>query len=226
MGQSANAQADSLNSGGSSTPGHSRDVRELVGLVDSSKKIVANRSNAKKSTGPRTLRGKSRARWNALKHGAFATLRPIRGEDAKAYRDLSERVLTETTPKTAIECMLVDQIIGDMWRLKRVEQAERAYFEQIRKAALSRAVRLLSAEEIQLVPDILERAKPTVLEGAGTMSRSVNKKLEVAINPDKLMLDGMVSPELAFPYFTLAQIRRSLVQGILRKDARLAEQQG
>jgi hypothetical protein len=35
----------------------------------SEKKIAANRLNAKRSTGPRTSRGKSRARGNATRHG-------------------------------------------------------------------------------------------------------------------------------------------------------------
>ncbi len=133
------------------------DVRALVGLVASNKRIEANRNNAKKSTGPKTQRGKSHSRLNALKHGAFATQRLIRGEDEKAYQQLSARVFAEAKPKTAIECMLVDQIVGDMWRLKRVEQAERAYFEQIRASALARTLQTFSAREIELVPDILGR---------------------------------------------------------------------
>ena len=35
-------------------------------------KLNANRENSKKSTGPRTLRGKAYSRRNALKHGLFA----------------------------------------------------------------------------------------------------------------------------------------------------------
>ncbi len=38
----------------------------------SPKKLNANRQNAKKSTGPKTLRGKAHSRRNALKHGLFA----------------------------------------------------------------------------------------------------------------------------------------------------------
>src|SRR5450755_4335925 len=35
----------------------------------SARKIVANRSNALRSTGPTSKAGKSRVRWNALTHG-------------------------------------------------------------------------------------------------------------------------------------------------------------
>ena len=44
-------------------------------------RIQANRANAKKSTGPKTVDGKTRSRANALKHGFCATVLPIPGED-------------------------------------------------------------------------------------------------------------------------------------------------
>jgi hypothetical protein len=40
--------------------------------MTSTKKIVASRSNATKSTGPKTAQGKKRARTNALRHGLVA----------------------------------------------------------------------------------------------------------------------------------------------------------
>jgi len=43
----------------------------------SEKKLNANRENAKKSTGPRTLGGKAYSRRNAIKHGLFARGAPL-----------------------------------------------------------------------------------------------------------------------------------------------------
>src|SRR5260370_14699276 len=40
--------------------------------MTSAKKIAASRSNATKSTGPKTAQGKKRARTNALRHGLAA----------------------------------------------------------------------------------------------------------------------------------------------------------
>jgi hypothetical protein len=71
---------------------------------------------------------------------------------------------------------------------------------------MARTLRTLSGAEIELVPGIIEGAKPLFLEGTETTSRSITTKLEAAIAPDKLILDGMVSPEMAFPYSTLAHI--------------------
>jgi hypothetical protein len=42
--------------------------------VASERKILANRQNARRSTGPRTSGGKARARQNALRHGLAVTV--------------------------------------------------------------------------------------------------------------------------------------------------------
>ena len=42
------------------------------GISLSSKKLAANRRNAKRSTGPRTERGKKASRFNAVRTGLFA----------------------------------------------------------------------------------------------------------------------------------------------------------
>jgi hypothetical protein len=53
--------------------------------VVSGKKLRANRENAKRSTGPRTIEGKSRASRNAVRHGLFsAALRDARRPDRVA----------------------------------------------------------------------------------------------------------------------------------------------
>lgn len=41
--------------------------------VTSAAKVLANRKNAKRSTGPRTLAGRTRSAQNSIKHGAYAT---------------------------------------------------------------------------------------------------------------------------------------------------------
>src|SRR5262249_35903780 len=47
-------------------------------MMTSERKIAANRRNAQRSSGPRTVRGKLRVSRNALRHGlAAATLRDV-----------------------------------------------------------------------------------------------------------------------------------------------------
>jgi len=191
--------------------------------LGSEKKVAANRLNAKKCTGPRTDRGKSQASLNALKHGLFARRRLIAGENARAYLELSESVFAEARPGTALERMLADQIVGDIWRLRRVEQAERAYLEHVRAANLARATRTLPQTERAQAQK--EQETTSIGVPLEPMLRSVRSKLQAASRADKVMLDAMVAPERAFPYSTLEQIRRALVRDILRMGASLSELQ-
>ncbi len=67
--------------------------------IPSEKRLKANRENARKSTGPRTQRGKAYSRRNAIKHGLFA--RPaidflLQNERWSEYRNCS-RTYARTT---------------------------------------------------------------------------------------------------------------------------------
>lgn len=55
--------------------------------MTSERKIAANRSNAKKSTGPRTNAGRSKSRRNALRHGLAVDIRTD-----SAYREEIEQL--------------------------------------------------------------------------------------------------------------------------------------
>jgi hypothetical protein len=127
-----------------------RDIRHLVARMTSKKTIAANRSNAKKSTGPKSVRGKALARFNALKFGTFAAQRLISGEDENEYQQLAARVSAELKPAAVVEAMLVDQIIGDLWRLKRIECAEPIYFEHVRHSMMTRLLRSMSDSDLGL----------------------------------------------------------------------------
>jgi hypothetical protein len=88
----------------------------------SEKKLNANRENAKKSTGPKTPRGKSYSRCNALKHGLFA--RPstefvIMGEDRARYKKLLEDLFEQHQPVGRAEELEVERILVCWWRLQR-----------------------------------------------------------------------------------------------------------
>ena len=132
-----NDKTSPRNSKSSIGPSRTDEDAEPRCLISTSKKIEANRKNAKRSIGPRTVRGKLHSRLNALKHGAFSNHRLLPGEVEKDYAQLSTFVFRDAKPKTAIEVMVVDQIVGGIWRLRRVEQAEHAYFRQVQKGGAS-----------------------------------------------------------------------------------------
>jgi len=82
-------------------------------------KILANRRNAKKSTGPRTTEGKAAISKNAVKHGLL-TRRDVITTESQAEFDLyRDQMLAELTPTTPMESILAERIVSLSWRLKR-----------------------------------------------------------------------------------------------------------
>ena len=92
------------------------------------KKIAANRTNAKRSTGPRTDWGKSFSRFNAIKSGLFAdeiVIPKCDGEDAcRNFSIFLQELREDFEPVGALEKALVETIAQGFWRLRRATRAE------------------------------------------------------------------------------------------------------
>jgi len=82
--------------------------------------IIANRRNAQKSTGPRTIEGKTAVSQNAVKHGLTAGQDIISSESRSEFELYRDRMLAELDPASPMESMLAERIVGLSWRLKRV----------------------------------------------------------------------------------------------------------
>jgi hypothetical protein len=100
----------------------------------SEKQVKANRRNASKSTGPRTERGKSWSRLNALKHGILASQAVITTTEGRAAREAFEAMVVgfmlDFRPVGAFEQALVQQIAACVWRQRRLLMFEnRAGFQ-------------------------------------------------------------------------------------------------
>lgn len=100
----------------------------------SEKKVEANRRNASMSTGPRTERGKSRSRLNALKHGILASQAVITTTEGlarrKAFEELVSGLTVDFRPVGAFEQSMVQQIAACIWRQRRLLMFEnRAAFQ-------------------------------------------------------------------------------------------------
>ena len=93
--------------------------------------IKANRRNAAKSTGPKTEKGKAKARLNALKHGGRATtinVMPVLPHEDP--RELEERIqswIDDWQPRDATEDELVRRGAKLSWLLERGERVEAAH---------------------------------------------------------------------------------------------------
>jgi hypothetical protein len=92
------------------------------------KKIEANRQNGKRSTGPRTERGKLAARFNAVTLGLFAkhVIIPIcDGHDAERdFQSLFDSMHQDFRPVGRYEEWLVLKIAECMWPLRRATRCE------------------------------------------------------------------------------------------------------
>lgn len=79
--------------------------------------ILANRANAKKSTGPRTEAGKARARFNARRHGLTGHIFALASDDEAAFRRFERGYLRDLKPVGFAEENLVGLIATGYWRL-------------------------------------------------------------------------------------------------------------
>src|SRR5438270_4563508 len=91
-------------------------------------KLVANRANAQKSTGPRTLEGKEAVKYNGLTHGLSSKLVVLPCEDQKEYDAVLDGFTNEYTPVSLTEEELVKQIADSQWKLRRLENLEERVF--------------------------------------------------------------------------------------------------
>ena len=96
-----------------------------ISIMISENKLEANRENAKSSTGPRDT---SRTRLNSLKHGILSKVALITfgegPEDLEAFQELSSSHRQDLAPAGALEEFLVDLVITEAWRWRRVIRYE------------------------------------------------------------------------------------------------------
>ncbi len=95
----------------------------------SEKQLQANRLNAKKSTGPRTLRGKAVSRFNALYHGIYASQEVIPGEDHVDLQNLATLYTLRWDPQLPEERCLVDTLTACEWQLRRCRRVDAALWK-------------------------------------------------------------------------------------------------
>jgi hypothetical protein len=100
--------------------------------------IEANRLNAQKSTGPRSVEGKAVSSQNALKTGIDAESLIIRGEDGDDLETLTAEYVARFCPQTPEQRHYVDSLIRDDWQLRRLAKAD----AQIWEYAMSSAFKL------------------------------------------------------------------------------------
>ena len=91
----------------------------------SSSATVAHQHNVRNCTGPRTVEGKERSRFNAVKHG-MTTDSILPGEDPVAYQERVDVIAASFEPRTEFEEALVGKAALYSWKLDRANRVETA----------------------------------------------------------------------------------------------------
>jgi hypothetical protein len=98
-------------------------------------KTTANRANAKRSTGPKTAKGKAMAKLNAVAHGLRSVVPVIPGERAEDWDAHRAGTVAALAPAGTLETELAERVALLTWRLRRVVTYETAVTaDRIREA--------------------------------------------------------------------------------------------
>jgi hypothetical protein len=92
--------------------------------MSSQLQIDANRRNSRKSTGPRTVAGKTASSQNALGSGLYAQSQIIIGENQSDFEQLAADFQSRFHPGTPDQHALLDIAIHSEWILRRLRRAE------------------------------------------------------------------------------------------------------
>ena len=91
------------------------------------RRLLANRANAAKSTGPRTVEGKAISSRNAITHGLLAETVRI-GEFPEEMREVfdvfRDGIIEGLDPVGGFEQMLAERVVASAWRLRRAGRLE------------------------------------------------------------------------------------------------------
>jgi hypothetical protein len=128
-------------------------------------RIEANRRNAQKSTGPKTVEGKRRSCLNALDHGLRSEQVVLPTEDPSAFDAHLAAFVADWQPTTATRLHLVKRAAVATWRLDRCVRVETSRlskranaaiheWEQRKAVAINRAIDRLPLDPARAVHEL------------------------------------------------------------------------
>lgn len=132
------------------------------------KQLEANRRNALKSTGPKTLIGKARSSKNALKHGVLTTCPVLPGvESLEEWERHREGLFKSLAPVGYFEELLANRLAIISWRASRVVRFESEMIE----ASIATVESDLEADKelISRKPSYPAKAREEAVEASGIL---------------------------------------------------------
>ena len=181
--------------------------RTLADMHDkvSRAKRRANRRNARRSTGPRTAEGKSRAARNATTHGVFCREVVLPGEDADRFRETRAEYIRALKPQDAPQLALVDTMVAARWRLDRCLAAEADALVDVTEELAELNCEHRGGSNIDPARD-----NPSPAAAVASLLREHEQPLE-RFSPDRTAPSRPVSPLPARP--VRAEATREVVRG-------------
>ena len=144
--------------------------------MTSKPQLTANRTNAKKSTGPKTKAGKSIASSNAVKHGATAK-HFISSAESQAYQAFLAALQKAYPNKNPLVAMQLERIAKIKIQLERIQSTIDATFEmaQAEEGIDANLMGLLDMDEA-----LLDEAKSTTYGDKGISDRVNLERIKIA----------------------------------------------
>jgi hypothetical protein len=149
---------------------------KVASAGQSSAPATKPKGKAHGQTGPKSIAGKNRVRWNAMVDGATAKSSVLPFEDEKLYRRHIKEVEKALCPVNYVEEQMVREYAEGLWRIIRHEK--RGAYE--REEILSRltpasAAQMLGLEEVYVncAPDWLIDSKHRVAKHDETLAQEV-----------------------------------------------------
>lgn len=114
--------------------------------MTSQRKREANRQNSRKSTGPKTKSGKRKSSLNALTTGLYSSSPLLPDQNPRAHIALYDALREELKPVGTMEEEIVRNILSDIWRLRRLDRAERVLVNRVIEKRLNETTKRMSAK--------------------------------------------------------------------------------
>jgi hypothetical protein len=93
-------------------------------MSTSAARLAANPANAQRSTGPRTVDGKTRSSQNARTHGLTARNLVVAPDERDEFEEMLAAYQADVHPRGAIQRTLFNELIAAAWNLHRVQRME------------------------------------------------------------------------------------------------------
>jgi hypothetical protein len=165
-----------------------------ISIMASQRQIEANRRNAQKSTGPKTERGKDKARLNALTHGMRArVVGPVLPhEDPCALAQRIQRWTDDWQPQNEQEAELVCHAARLSWQIDRAERFETAHLSHRVRKARRRAA---GARDLKRIGEAVSIGRELLLPGSDGSRAVLVASLEATREGCRWLMDRWLEIE-------------------------------